>query len=175
VTNFKSSQNSWKTKTLFYDMCGVAAREKHQPPFTLHEIDITKEGVEYKSLYKIYMAALDEYTFVTETLGSMSHWEKLQKSVWFREGYRQHRGVAAWKEDMRLRDESLARKVLLTAAKEGDVSAAKKLFDMTKKPAEAKRGTFVKEEAKKEAVQRVDEKELWEDTALRLNVVKIYD
>jgi len=172
---YRDTKGGWRTKTLFVEMCGPETREKYNPPFTLNEIDVEKRGKTYKSMYKLYMEAADEFDFVSSILGSTMHWKSLQKSKWFFGGFRGHYGVEKWREDMRARDESLAKKVLMTAAQAGDISAAKKLFDVSKKPNETKRGRFIKEEAVKEAVKKVEDKEFLQDTALRLNVVNLYD
>ena len=70
---------------------------------------------------------------------------------------------------------SNAKKVLMLAASEGDTAAAKKLLDYSKKPAETKRGRFVKDEARKEAAKKVRDDDILSDAALRLNVVSIRD
>jgi len=172
---YRDVKNGWRTKTLFVEMCGPETREKYDPPFTLNEDDVVKRGKTYKSMYKLYMASVDEFDFVNTVLVSTKHWESLQKSKWFFNGHRGHYGVEKWREDMRARDESLAKKVLLAAVKEGDLNAAKKLFDVSKKPNETKRGRFVKEEAVKEAVKKAEDKDFLQDAASRLNVVNLYD
>lgn len=172
---FKDNKGVWRTKTLFVEMLGVEDRKRFDPPFTLQECDIDKHGKTYKSLYRLFMTSVDEYDFATTHLGGLGHWEKLKGSKWFGGGHRCHKGAEQWLEDMRARDESNAKKVLMLAASEGDTSAAKKLLDYSKKPAETQRGRFIKAEARKEAVKKADDNDLLSDAALRLNVVPIRD
>jgi len=163
------------TKQLFLERLSPADRDKFKPPFTMYEHDVEKCGVTYKSMYQLYLAAVDEFGFASDHLGGMQAWNQLLNTQWFVEGYRSHRGIEAWREDVRARDASNAKKVLMLAASEGDVSAAKKLWDNSKKPAETKRGRFKKEEVIKEAAKTVEDKEFLANAATRLNVVSIMD
>ena len=117
--NFKDEKGSWRTVTLFAERLNKENRDHYNPPYTLYEYDLERDGKVYKSLYLLYMDSIDEYDFVMTHLGGMSHWEKLCKSKWFGQGKHSHRGVAAWREDMRLRDESISKKALLEAIKKG--------------------------------------------------------
>lgn len=160
---------------MFVDLIGIADREEQEPAFTIQEFDIEKGGKKYKSLYKLFMESVDEYDFATTHLGGLHVWEQLVSTNWFYNGYRAHRGVEAWREDLRARDESLAKKAVMLAVREGDINAAKKLWDKSKKPTETKRGRFKKEEVIKEAVKSVEDREFLDNAALRLNVVNIMD
>jgi hypothetical protein len=164
------------TRALFYDIISKEDREKYKPKYTIQECDIVKGGVTYKSLYKLYLESVDEFDFANTHLGGMATWEQLKDAKWFLNGYRAHRGLAAWEEDMRARDESTAKKALLLAVSEGSVTAANTLFNSSKKKAETKRGRYVKDEAKKEAKQLAEDKDFWNETASRLdNVINILD
>lgn len=168
-------KNNLRTKTLFADLISPEDRKKFNPKYTLKEYDTTFGGKEYKSLYLLYMESVDEYDFIEKYLEGTAHFEALCNAKWFRDGVRSHRGIEAWREDMRARDASRAKKAVMVAVSEGDTAAAKKLWDMSKPTAETKRGRFVKEEAKKEAVKKVEEEDFLADAALRLNVVSIRD
>jgi len=90
------------------------------------------------SMYQIYMDSADEYDFVKKTFKTMSHFRKLCDLEWFMEGYSypngsRLEGLKHWREDMRLRDESLAKKQLQAEAKNGNVTAMKVLHDTAKK------------------------------------------
>ena len=163
------------TKQLFLERLSPADRDEHHPPYSIQEYDVERAGKTYKSMYQLYINSTDEYAFASEHLGGMAAWSRLLNTQWFTEGYRSHRGIEAWRDDMRSRDESTAKKTLLLAVSEGDVSAAKKLFDVSKKPAETKRGTFKKQEVIKEAAKSVEDKEFLANAATRLNVVSIMD
>ena len=168
-------KNTINTKQLFLERLSPADRDEHQPPFSIQEHDVVRAGKTYKSMYQLFISSVDEYSFAFEHLGGMASWAKLLNTLWFTEGYRSHRGIEAWRDDMRSRDESTAKKTLLLAVSEGDVGAARKLFDISKKPTESKRGRFKKEEVIKEAAKSVEDKEFLHNAATRLNVVSIMD
>lgn len=172
---FKDNKGAWRTKSLFVEWLGVEDQEKWDAPFTLKENDTERRGRKYKSLYQLFISSVDEYDFAVKHLGGYAHLEQLKKAKWFCEGHRTHRGYNAWLDELGYRDESLAKRAVIAAVNDGDTAAAKKLWDMSKKPAETKRGRFVKDEAKKEAAKKVNDDELLSDAALRLNVVPIRD
>ena len=157
------------------EMLGPVAYEKWQPPFTMREHDIEHKGKKLVSLYQLFMQSTDEYEFATEHLGGLQHLKSLRKSKWFEEGYRNHRGYTNWLSDMQLRDNSLAKKTIMLATKDGNISAARKLEDMSAPSKETKRGAFVKAEAKKEAAKAIEDEDFLADAASRLNIVKIRD
>lgn len=163
------------TKKFFVELCSVEEREKFDPQYTMAEKHKELNGKKYLSMYQLYMESADEYEFAMNVLGSTTHWERLLQAGWFYDGYRNHKGIEKWREDMRARDESLAKKVLLTAAKSGDINAAKKLFDTSKPKSETKRGRFVKQEAIKEAAKKSEDKEFLDSAVKRLNVVNIQE
>lgn len=161
---------------MFVDLVGVEERSEGVPEFTIQEEDVTVDAKVYKSLYRLYMESVDEYDLATSHLGGLSVWTQLLETKWFSQGYRAHRGIEAWREDMRARDESLAKKATMLAVREGDTSAARKLWDMSKKTTQAKRGRFVKEEAVKEAAKIAEDKDFLLSAAGRLdNVINILD
>jgi len=163
------------TRSMFVDLVGLEERSEGTPEFTIQEYDIERDGKKYKSLYKLFMQSADEYDFAIEHLGGLDIFNQLTSAKWFSEGYRAHRGIAAWREDMRARDESLAKKAILLAVRDGDINAAKKLFDVSKKT-NTTRGRFVKDEAKKEAAKMAEDKDFLKGAASRLdNVINIMD
>lgn len=97
-----------------------------EPSYTLKQEDF--KG--YPSMYRLYMECTDEYEAAIKLVGSMRHWRKLCNLKWFVEGREQfgHEGLNKWREDMRLRDESLARRILIEQANEGNVTAARSLI-----------------------------------------------
>jgi len=126
----KGENGMFLTEGLFYE----TSPNKKYAMYSLKEQSHDEEN--YPSAYKIYMESTDEYEAAMKLVGSMQHWRKLCGLKWFLEGRVEagHTGLNKWREDMRMRDENIAKKVLLEKAKEGDIQAAKKLFD------EAKRG-----------------------------------
>lgn len=171
--NYRNDNGTWRTKTLFAEMLGPAAREKHNPPYTLNEEDCVKNGKQYKSLYKLFMQCADEYEFATTYLGGPAHWKSLLKSKWFTEGRAGHYGIAAWRSDMKQRDESLAKRALIAAVREGKIQAANKLYDISKPTEETKRGRFIKDEAIKVAKAKVENDSFVDDAIKRINVVNL--
>lgn len=163
------------TKKLFYELTSSKDRKANQPLYTLTEDHREVDGVKYISLYKKYMESVDEYDFAESILGGIPLLNSLLSSQWFSEGYRNHRGIESWREDMRMRDASRAKKTLMLAVSEGDVSAAKKLADMSKPLVTTARGRFKKAEVTKEAAKAVEDKDFLEEAAMRLNVVNIRD
>lgn len=98
-------------------------------PYTLRNADVKRKGKPYRSMYKIFMECVDEYEAAERLLGSQAHWRKLCGINWFMKGIPEvgFEGLETWREDMVRRDESLAKKILIEQAKEGNVSAARAL------------------------------------------------
>jgi hypothetical protein len=88
----------------------------------------------YPSMYQIYMECVDEYEAAMRLVGTMKHWEKLCSISWFMDGKDDFgtRGLKAWREDMRRRDESKALSLLNAKAEEGDTSAARAILQHAK-------------------------------------------
>lgn len=98
--------------------------------YTLKNRDIEKNGKQYISMYKVYMASVDEYEAAEKLLGSQAHWKKLCNQSWFLNGELRlgHEGLQGWREDMEKRDRSSAKRKLIEAAEAGNVNAAKVLY-----------------------------------------------
>lgn len=110
------------TKALFYEY-------RHQTtvidkaPYTLKYQDfIDGEGHMYKSMYQIYMNCDSEYEAAIKILGSFPHWKKLKRCSWF------HDHIEKWEEERNIRDEAIARSILVKLAETGNVTAARTLF-----------------------------------------------
>jgi len=102
-----------------------------------YERDIRESNkkTELPSAYRIFMSSVDEYEAALKIVGSLKHWRKLCECTWFMEGDkpRNFDGLIQWREDMRLRDASLAKRQLVASAKEGDASSSRKLLDISYK------------------------------------------
>jgi hypothetical protein len=116
----------WKDKS----SCSIT------PPYTLKTQDHTLHGITYKSMYLIYMSCASEYEAAIKLLGHYPHWKKLADSRWFAPE------LAVWREDMARRDAAEAKQVLLSLAKEGNVTAARAVLAESKgvKPVGKPRG-----------------------------------
>jgi len=101
--------------------------EKYPSMYALSEVE--RAGL--PSAYLIYMNSVDEADAAMKIVGSNRHWRKLEKLKWFLNGDLSisFDGLLNWRRDMALRDATLAKKVLLQSAKEGNISAAKRLLD----------------------------------------------
>ena len=120
-----------KTETLFLESISQASKEKYDPLYTLREQD--KDGK--PSAYQIYMHSIDETDAALKLVGSLGHWRRLCGLKWFMEGAEQmgHEGLLQWREDMKARDVSTAKRQLMDQAAGGNVNAAKKLMDEANK------------------------------------------
>ena len=79
--SYKDDLGRYRTQSLFWELRHGVDTSKYPPVFTTKDEDIERDGVEYKSLKKIYMSYDHipgfEYEFALEHLGSWDHWNKL--------------------------------------------------------------------------------------------------
>lgn len=132
MSKYRGENGIYLTKGLFFEWGDVNA------PYTLRPDDhVARSGNEYKSFSKIYLECTDEYEAAQVLLGSWSHWEKLCKVKWFMDGLtsgtKELAGLKEWRKEMKLRDESRAKKALMDAIAGGDTSAAKFVYGQTNK------------------------------------------
>jgi len=130
---FKDTRGSLRTKSLFYETITVdAIAAGWRPTYSIRE---SNKKTELPSAYRIFMSSVDEYEAALKIVGSLKHWRKLCECTWFMEGDkpRNFDGLIQWREDMRLRDASLAKRQLVASAKEGDASSSRKLLDISYK------------------------------------------
>ena len=106
------------TQALFFEWKHNTT-SKIPAPYCLKNQDHRNGRRTYKSMYLIYMSCHTEYEAAMKLLGSYPHWQKLLKCKWF------HEYVVQWREDMRMRDESVARAVLMEKVEGGNVPAAR--------------------------------------------------
>lgn len=169
---YLESNGLYRTDSLFVER--IAKRHKNQgikPVYCLNERQAVK-GCE--QLYKVFIESADEYDFAIKAFGSKGHLDKLKDVKWFTEGWQgsvTFRGYNAWLEDMKERDASIGKKVLIEKAQDGDVNAAKKLIDMHKQS--SSKGRPKKEDIIKAAAKKAEEKTDVEEDLKRLNVIKL--
>lgn len=129
MSKFKASNGVRLTQGLFYEF------NKPDAPYTLRDEDYTsRKGNTYKSMGALYTECSSEYEAAIQLVGSWSHWNKLKKEKWFTEGYEttlglKYRGLNDWKEEQDLRKKAEAESVLVQEAKEGNVTAAKFIYE----------------------------------------------
>jgi hypothetical protein len=113
------------TQALFYEYRHQTT-SKVQAPYTLKDYDVHIGGKTYRSMYMVYMSCDSEYEAAIKLLGSYGHWKKLVAAKWFADYY------ARWEYERNVRDEALARSVVVKLAEKGNVTAARTLFQNSK-------------------------------------------
>lgn len=125
-TNYplRGGNNIMFTQGLFYEFGNSDAI------YTLKSEDVTRDGKTYISVYKVFLESTDEYEAAMRIVGSMQHWRKLCSQSWFTDGMDVHswEGIKQAREDMVVRDKSLAKKQLMEAAVSGNVTAMKTIY-----------------------------------------------
>lgn len=92
-------------------------------PYTLKERD--HNGA--ISMYRVYMECETEYEAALKTLNSWKHWQILCKAPCFREH------ISKWREEREIREAAIGKSVLIKAAEDGNVTAAKSLIEYANK------------------------------------------
>ena len=176
VDEMLTGKNQMRTKSLFAEMIPKAqVATGHVPVYSLGDTDRwwtipeehpTRGGerIFLLSAYLIYMASVDEYEAATKIVGSNRHWQALVNVAWMKNGWFRHPGIEDWREDMRLRDLSYAKRTLEQAVSDGNVTAAKALYDQSKSKKTAGR-------PKKEKENKIDDTE--EIDNLYKNVIEL--
>lgn len=126
-SDLRNSKKVRLIKPLFLE----TAVDKSKAFYTLREEDALYKGVVYPSAYKIYMSCADEYAAAVKIVLSISHWKFMCNSRWFMDGMADRHifdGVLSWREDLKMKYESLAKEVLIGLTKEKNVTAAKQLY-----------------------------------------------
>lgn len=145
----KAGMNNDATQALFYEF-----PTGKEATYTLKNDDVMYKDKLRVSAYQVYMHSVDEYDAAIKLVGSMKHWRKLCNLKWFMQGMPEHsfEGLESWREDMALRDASLAKKQLQESALGGNVNAQKILYGSVEKP-KAKAKPEETPEAKEKADQ----------------------
>lgn len=125
VQEFKDVRGVYKTESLFCETISPQSKKSYTPLYTLK--DHPHRGL--PSIYELYIASIDEYDAAMTICGSIAHWKKLCSLKWFMEGREGiFRGVSQWREEMKERDVSLAKKTLMQQVEDGSVTAASALL-----------------------------------------------
>lgn len=120
------------TKGMFYKY-RFQTTIKEKAPYTLRNQDFVKDGHLYRSMYLIYMECDSEYEAAIKLLGSYPHWQKLKRCSWF------HDYFEAWEAERNIRDEAIARSILVRLAMVGNVTAARTIYTNSK-PVKGEKG-----------------------------------
>lgn len=124
-------QGRYMTRNLFVDMASLAFLKCYdfQVPYTLKTYDVERQGITYRSLYKIYMDCHDEYDFAMLAFNSYAHFKELLNCRWFLEGDKDYRGYKFWIEEKEMRDKSLNLQRIKAQAELGNVQCLKLIED----------------------------------------------
>lgn len=143
---FRTKNGHFAPAAIFLE---APSRTEHMEPFyTLQEFD--DEERDLPSAYQIFMDSIDEYEAAMRIVGSTRFWDRLCRSSWFMKptptnpvpGFD---GILSWRQDKLAMQQNKVRRILLDKAEEGDVAAARKIFDECK-PNTGKGASFRKEE-----------------------------
>lgn len=127
---YSQSNKTFCYRSIFWEKSPPESRDKFPPLFTLKLVP--HKGL--PSAYQVYMDSIDEYDAALKIMPNMKEWEKLIATSWFLDGdpNKSHQGLKTWREHMKARDASLAKKVLIKETEGGSVSAARVLLTESK-------------------------------------------
>jgi hypothetical protein len=142
MSKFKGPNGSYLTQGLFYEW------NNQDAPFTLRdtgqeEYYTARSGKKYRSLAYVFRNSVSEYDCAIKTLGSWEHWQELKRRTkgWFETGMVngvKYSGLNDWIAEKEMSDESAAKAVLMKAVEDGDVNAAKFVYDKKTKSAKGR-------------------------------------
>jgi hypothetical protein len=129
VSKYKAANGIQLTQGLFYEF------NKPDAPYTLRSEDyVSKKGIEYKSVSALYRDCSSEYEAAILIVESWEHWKKLCSLDWFVTGHitsagLKYQGLNDWKEEQELRKKAVSEKALMGMVEEGNVTAAKFIYE----------------------------------------------
>jgi hypothetical protein len=129
MSRYKAANGIQLTQGLFYEF------NKPDAPYTLRSEDyVSKKGIEYKSVSALYRDCSSEYEAAILIVESWEHWKKLCSLDWFVTGHitsagLKYQGLNAWKEEQELRKKAVSEKALMGMVEEGNVTAAKFIYE----------------------------------------------
>lgn len=129
----KDTMGRYLTQALFYETA-----RPDTPYQAIYCMGESKKGL--PSARDIYLESIDEYDAALKLVGDLGHWRRLTSQNergeyscnWFMMGTEAFEGLLQWREDMRLRDESMAKARLMEQSDLGNVTAAKALMEASK-------------------------------------------
>lgn len=105
---WKDHLGRWHVRALFLETTTWA--QGYKPPYTVNDENVTRDGVEYVSLKKIYMEYPHvpgyEYEFASEWLGGWEHWQRLITST-LRDMIKQ------WRDELTIKQKAKALKGII--------------------------------------------------------------
>ena len=124
----RADNGKLRTASLFVDMQNTDG-DRYPPVFTLK--NVPHAGL--PSIYQEFMKHESEYDAAMALLGSWQHWTYLREIAWFAPL------VKSWCEELEMREKARAKRQLLKAAEEGNVTAQKLLYTGEQSAAPKKR------------------------------------
>lgn len=126
--NFTPDKKRMKDSNGRYIVQGLFIQDKYNAKtaqYSWTEEDVTKDGVLYPSLKRLYLGWKDvkEYGFATEYLYSWSHWKRLRANAMI------GRLIKEWAEELELMLESEGIMTMVDLAENDSYQAAKYLAD----------------------------------------------
>lgn len=161
-SQMKDDQGRYRTQSLFWEL-RYKSDESYIPIFTLKEDDITRDGIVYYSLKKIYMSydhvPQYEYEFARDVFNSWDHWIKLTNSL---QAIKDE--IQSWRDELDIRLKAQALKAMIYASRDNDAKGVQASRYLAEKGYEVKRGRPSKEEIEREKkIQAGASKELQDD------------
>lgn len=126
------------TQELFYEFNNRDAPLSLREPNDEEGNYVARSGKKYKSVPHIYRNSVDEYDAAMKILGSYDHWKRMVRDCkWFTEGApimgSTYTCLEDWREEMRLRDASTSKALLVQSAADGNVTAQRYLHETSTK------------------------------------------
>lgn len=162
--SYKDDVGRYRTQSLFWELRHGVDTVKYPPVFTTKDDDIERDGVEYKSMKKIYMSYDHipgyEYEFAIDVLGSWDHWNKLANDTI----PELKKMIQGWRDELDVRLKALGLKALIHASRDNDAKGVQASKYLVEKGYIQKRGRPSKEEMERELkVSTKAKKELNDD------------
>ena len=131
--------------------------EPKNPVYTTHY-----EDTDLPSAHKIYMSSLNEYDAAMKLVPSWEWWKNMLKIC-----IRNRRQIDEWREEKYQKDQAEARELLWHAARKGNVSAQRILYEARKEEQQQK----IRD--RKQETESVRETEMLQDRLARLTELKL--
>jgi hypothetical protein len=106
----------------------------------------------HRSMYQVYMGCSSEYEAAMTLLGDWTHWRRLCECSWFKPY------IDSWREEVLVREAALGKAVVIQAAEDGNVAAAKELMKQLDKKQGPGRPSKVQKENTTRIMNDVDKK-----------------
>lgn len=132
MSKYKGDNGVYLTQGLFYEWNNPNA-EFSLRDSGMEAFYVARNGKKYRSFPYIFRNSVSVYQCAINTLGSWEHWKKLIKDCeWFLTGKvngTQFTGLNDWRAEKEQAEEAAALKVIMEAIEDGDLNAAKFLYD----------------------------------------------